>query len=86
MRSILYGGAEQEAAGDQTAAIAQELYSNNLLLQLVLDLPKIEFEVCFRHDLPRDFAFYFHAEVKTRRDYLFGCLIVSLHDFKRVNT
>lgn len=43
---MLYGGAEQESSADQTAVIAQELYNTNLLLQLVLDLPKIEFEVC----------------------------------------
>lgn len=44
MKSILCGGAEQEQQTETTAQLAQEIYNNHLLLFLIDNLNKIDFE------------------------------------------
>ena len=44
MKSILCGGAEQEQQTETTAQLAQEIYNNHLLLFLIDNLSKIDFE------------------------------------------
>lgn len=44
---MLYGTAETEPQADIVVAqLAQELYNSNLLLMLVQNLSRIDFEVC----------------------------------------
>lgn len=46
---MLYGTAETEPQADIVVAqLAQELYNSNLLLLLVQNLSRIDFEVCFK--------------------------------------
>ena len=47
MKNMLYGTSDSEPQTDIVVAqLAQELYNSNLLLMLILNLQKIEFEVC----------------------------------------
>lgn len=46
MKTMLYGSSDQEPNSDiAVAQLAQELYNCNMLLLLVQNLPKIDFEV-----------------------------------------
>lgn len=44
MKNILYGAADQEPQAELTAQLAQEIYHSNLLLLLIQNLHKIDFE------------------------------------------
>lgn len=47
IKNLLYGTADTEPLSDIVVAqLAQEMYNNNLLLMLVQNLTKIDFEVC----------------------------------------
>lgn len=50
MKTMLYGSSDQEPNSDiAVAQLAQELYNCNMLLLLVQNLPRIDFEVTFFH-------------------------------------
>lgn len=44
MKNMLYGTADQEPQTEVTAQLAQEMYNNNMLLLLIQNLAKIDFE------------------------------------------
>ena len=44
---MLYGTGEQEPQSDVTTMLAQDIYTNNLLLLLIENLAKIDFEAGF---------------------------------------
>ena len=45
IKTVLYGTENQEPQTDQVAQLAHEMYDNNMLLLLVQNLGKIDFEV-----------------------------------------
>ena len=45
MKNMLYGTAEQDPQTELVAQLAQEMYNNNMLLLLINNLHKIDFEV-----------------------------------------
>lgn len=45
MKNMLYGTADQDPSTEVTAQLAQEMYNNNMLLILIQQLPRIDFEV-----------------------------------------
>lgn len=45
IKTVLYGTESQEPQTDQVAQLAHEMYDNNMLLLLVQNLGKIDFEV-----------------------------------------
>ena len=45
MKAMLYGSGDQEPQTELTAQLAQEMYNNNMLLLLIQNLARIEFEV-----------------------------------------
>lgn len=47
MKNMLYGTIDQEPHSESTAQLAQEMYNNNMLLVLIKNLHRIDFEVCF---------------------------------------
>ena len=47
MKVMLYGMADQEPHSESCAQLAQEMYNNDMLLLLIQNLHRIEFEVCF---------------------------------------
>lgn len=50
MKNMLYGTSDAEPQTDiMVAQLAQELYNSNLLLLLIQNLNRIDFEVCFVH-------------------------------------
>ena len=46
MKNMLYGTADQEPHTESCAQLAQEMYNNNMLLLLIQNLHRIDFEVC----------------------------------------
>ena len=46
IKGMLYGSAEQEPQPDVVATLAHELYSSDVLVHLVDNLQKLDFEVC----------------------------------------
>ena len=46
MKNMLYGTADQEPHSESCAQLAQEMYNNNMLLLLIQNLHRIDFEVC----------------------------------------
>lgn len=49
MKSILCGGSEQESQTETTAQLAQEIYNAQLLLFLVDNLSRIDFEASVKY-------------------------------------
>ena len=45
MKAMLYGSGDQEPQTEMVAQLAQELYSSDMLLQLVDNLHRLDFEV-----------------------------------------
>ena len=45
MKALLYGSAEQEPQMEAVAQLSQEMYSCNMLLALIHNLHRIDFEV-----------------------------------------
>ena len=45
MKAMLYGTADQEPQMETVAQLSQEMYSNNMLLALIHNLHRIDFEV-----------------------------------------
>jgi len=51
MKGILYGTGDQEPQTEMTASLAQEVYNNNIMLLLVENLTKVDFEVSSRKEI-----------------------------------
>ena len=45
VKSMLCGSGDSEPQSEVTAQLAQEIYNASLLEQLIIELPKIDFEV-----------------------------------------
>ena len=45
MKVMLYGSADQEPQTEMVALLAQELYQNDMLLTLIANLHRLDFEV-----------------------------------------
>ena len=45
MKTMLYGTADTEPHSESTAQLAQEMYNNNMLLLIIQNLHRIDFEV-----------------------------------------
>lgn len=66
IKNMLYGTAESEPQADIVVAqLAQELYNNNLLLLLVQNLSRIDFEVNIKFNI--DWNNFYYPAIKKKK-------------------